>query len=212
VNREPYELDPRMFDGALPSYANINSLRVAGGLGPIPRIVAENMEIYARRVPVEDALKRIDTIHKPYHATLRRLIARTHVKFGFGVLVDCHSMPGNIRIAGSTMRPDFILGDRYGTSPSAELSRAAMQILEEMGFNAVRNRPYAGGFITEHYGAPGSGVHALQIEINRALYMDETTLEPNAGFTALQQVISAAMAECFARWSGWLGDWRQAAE
>jgi len=148
VNREPYELDPRMFDGLLPPYANINSLRVAGGLGTIPRIVAENMEIYARRLPVQEGLDRIESVYKPYHAALRRLIARTHVQFGFGVLIDCHSMPGNVRVAGTNARPDFIIGDRYGTSASAELSRAAVAIFEEMGFTAIRNKPYAGGFIT----------------------------------------------------------------
>src|ERR1700754_2322805 len=105
VNREPYELDPRMFDGLLPPYANVNSLRVAGGLGTIPRIVAENMEIYARRLPVQEGLDRVETVYKPYHAALRRLIARTHVEFGFGVLIDCHSMPGNVRVAGSNARP-----------------------------------------------------------------------------------------------------------
>lgn len=191
VNREPYELDPRMFDGVLPPFANINSLRVAGGLGTIPRIVAENMEIYKRRVPVQEALDRIELIYKPYHATLRRLIARTHVQFGFGVLIDCHSMPGNIRITGSNVRPDFIIGDRYGTSASAELSRAAIHFLEEMGFAAIRNKPYAGGFITEHYGRPARGLHALQIEINRAIYVDEVTLEKRPDFHAVANAMTS---------------------
>jgi N-formylglutamate deformylase len=195
VNREPYELDPRMFEGPLPPYANINSIRVAGGLGTIPRIVAENMEIYARRMPVEDAMRRIDMIYKPYHAALRRLIARTHVQFGFGVLIDCHSMPGNIRIAGSGMHPDFIIGDRYGTSASAELSRAAIRILEELGFTAVRNKPYAGGFITEHYGRPARGLHALQIEINRSLYVDEATLEKRQDFKVVAGAITDFMQQ-----------------
>jgi N-formylglutamate amidohydrolase len=170
------------------------------------------MEIYARRVPVEDALRRIDTIYKPYHATLRRLIARTHVKFGFGVLVDCHSMPGNIRIAGSNMRPDFILGDRYGTSASAELSRAAMQILEELGFNAVRNKPYAGGFITEHYGRPSRGLHALQIEVNRSLYVDETTLEKRPDFDKVAAGITLFMKRMAEHVESYAGDPALAAE
>ncbi|MEZ2128346.1 MULTISPECIES: N-formylglutamate amidohydrolase [unclassified Sinorhizobium] len=191
VNREPYELDPRMFDGVLPPFANINSLRVAGGLGTIPRIVAENMEIYMRRVPVQEALDRIELIYKPYHATLRRLIARTHVQFGFGVLIDCHSMPGNIRITGSNVRPDFIIGDRYGTSASAELSRAAIHFLEEMGFAAIRNKPYAGGFITEHYGRPARGLHALQIEINRAIYVDEVTLQKRPDFHTVANAMTS---------------------
>ncbi|MBY5650888.1 N-formylglutamate amidohydrolase [Rhizobium leguminosarum] len=195
VNREPYELDPRMFDGLLPPYANVNSLRVAGGLGTIPRIVAENMEIYARRLPVQEGLDRVEAVYKPYHAALRRLIARTHVKFGFGVLIDCHSMPGNVRVAGSTARPDFIIGDRYGTSASAELSRAAIAILEEMGFAAIRNKPYAGGFITEHYGRPSRGLHALQIEVNRAIYVDELTLEKRDDFAAVADAVADFMQQ-----------------
>lgn len=195
VNREPYELDPRMFEDALPSYANIGSMRVAGGLGTVPRIVAENMEIYARRMPVSDALERIEMLYKPYHACLRRLIARTHAQFGLSILIDCHSMPGNIRVAGSDARPDFIIGDRYGTSASGELSRAALHILEDMGFNAVRNKPYAGGFITEHYGRPVRGLHALQIEINRALYVNEATLEKRPEFDLIAGAISAFMRQ-----------------
>jgi len=185
VNREPYELDPKMFAGPLPPFANISSLRVAGGLGTIPRIVAENMEIYRRRLTVEEGLSRIEEIYKPYHAALRRLIARTHARFGFSILIDCHSMPGNIRVSGSEVRPDIIIGDRYGTSASAELSRAAIGFLTDRGFSALRNKPYAGGFITEHYGRPVRGLHALQIEINRALYMDEVTLEKNSDFEAV---------------------------
>jgi N-formylglutamate amidohydrolase len=195
VNREPYELDPRMFDGPLPPHANISSLRVAGGLGTVPRLVAENMEIYARRFPVEEALTRIEDIYKPYHACLRRLIARTHVQFGLSVLIDCHSMPGNIRVAGSSQRPDFIIGDRYGTSASAELSRTAVGLLEDLGFSVARNKPYAGGFITEHYGRPARGLHALQVEINRGLYVDETTLRKKSGFVELAQAIAMFVSQ-----------------
>ncbi|KAB1087948.1 N-formylglutamate amidohydrolase [Neorhizobium galegae] len=195
VNREPYELDPRMFDGPLPPFVNIGSMRVAGGLGTIPRIVAENMEIYRRRLPVDEAMSRIETIYKPYHACLRKLIARTHARFGLAILIDCHSMPGNIRLSGSDVRPDFIIGDRYGTSASAELSRAAMQFLEGMGFSAVRNKPYAGGFITEHYGRPVRGLHALQIEINRALYVDEMTLARRPEFPVIAAALSTFMRQ-----------------
>ncbi|MCP8894261.1 N-formylglutamate amidohydrolase [Shinella daejeonensis] len=195
VNREPYELDPRMFDGSLPSYANIGSMRVAGGLGTVPRVVAENMEIYRHRLPVEEALERIETVYKPYHACLRQLLVRTHVAFGLAVLIDCHSMPGNIRVSGSGLRPDFIIGDRYGTSASAELSLTAMRLLEDMGFCVVRNKPYAGGFITEHYGRPAKGLHALQIEVNRSLYVDETTLVRKPDFPVLQAAISAFLKD-----------------
>lgn len=212
VNREPYELDPRMFDGPLPPFVNIGSMRVAGGLGTIPRIVAENMEIYRRRLSVNEAMSRIETIYKPYHACLRRLIARTHARFGSAILIDCHSMPGNIRLSGSDLRPDFIIGDRYGTSASAELSRAALHFLDGMGFVAVRNKPYAGGFITEHYGRPVRGLHALQIEINRSLYVDEVTLKKRAEFPLIAAALSTFMEQMAEFAADFAADKRLAAE
>ncbi|CAN7231635.1 N-formylglutamate amidohydrolase [Pararhizobium sp. LjRoot235] len=212
VNREPYELDPRMFDGALPPHANISSMRVAGGLGTVPRLVAENMEIYRGRFPVAEALERIETIYKPYHACLRRLIARTHVQFGLAVLIDCHSMPGNIRLAGTGQRPDFIIGDRYGTSASADLSRAAVSMLEDLGFSVARNKPYAGGFITEHYGRPARGLHALQIEINRGLYVDEATLQKKKDFAMLAHAIGVFLGGLAAHVDKYAGNSSLAAE
>lgn len=212
VNREPYELDPRMFEGRLPAFANTRSMRVAGGLGTIPRIVGDAHEIYFGRIPVEEALSRIDGLYRPYHAGLRGLVQRTQSAFGTCILVDAHSMPSNGLDRDGVAKSDVILGDRFGTSAAGYIIDIAEEAFRQLGLTVTRNRPYAGGFITEHYGAPASGVHALQIEINRALYMNETTLEPHVGFTALQQAISSAMAECFARWSGWLDDWREAAE
>lgn len=212
ANREPYELDPRMFEGRLPGFANTRSLRVAGGLGTIPRIVGESYEIYSGRIPVESALSRIEALYRPYHAGLRHLVNRTQASFGSCILVDAHSMPSAGLDRDGTAKADIILGDRFGTSAASFVVDAAEQAFARAGLTVTRNRPYAGGFITEHYGAPGSGVHALQIEVSRGLYMNEATLEPSSGFAALQQVISSAMAECFARWSGWSDDWRQAAE
>jgi N-formylglutamate amidohydrolase len=185
VNREPYELDPRMFDGTVPKFVNSNSMRVAGGLGTIPRLVAENMEIYNRRLPIDDALARIEALYRPYHDGLRRLLVKTHSLFGYGVLVDCHSMPANAQ-TGNKNRPDFVIGDRYGTSATETLSQLTIGILQDLGYSVSRNKPYAGGFITEHYGRPGRGLHAIQIEINRGLYVDEKTLEKTAEFDALQ--------------------------
>lgn len=185
VNREPYELDPRMFRDALPGFANIASLRVAGGLGTIPRIVADNMEIYRDRLDVSEALERIDRLYRPYHACLRKLMAATHVRFGHAVLIDCHSMPDNVRVGSSGMRPDFIIGDRYGTSASGDLTALACSILSGMGYHVLRNKPYAGGFITEHYGRPGKGLHALQIEINRGLYAEEQAYAKNRHFDSV---------------------------
>jgi N-formylglutamate amidohydrolase len=185
VNREPYELDPKMFDGTLPSYANVRSIRVAGGLGTIARIVSESEEIYSGPLPVEEGLARIDGVYKPYHRALRDLVIATHAAFGFAVLIDCHSMPSSIRGSGGRVRPDIVLGDRYGTSCAGELTDVVAHGLTRLGYSVSRNKPYAGGFITEHYGQPTRGLHAMQIEINRCLYMDETGFEKTAGFARL---------------------------
>lgn len=182
VNREPYELDPRMFEGRLPAYANIRSMRVAGGLGTVPRIVADGHEIYRGRLKVEDALHRIDGLYKPYHRALRGLVARTADLFGHAVLIDCHSMPSSSLGREEADKADVVLGDRYGTSCTGLLTDLVDAAFRGLGYAVVRNKPYAGGFITEHYGAPALGRHTLQIEINRALYMDERALRPSAGF------------------------------
>ena len=212
VNREPYELDPRMFEGRVPPFANTRSMRVAGGLGTIPRIVGDGQEIYFGRIPIQEGLARIDELYRPYHAGLRSLVQRTQGVFGTCILVDAHSMPSAGLDRDGLAKSDIILGDRFGTSASGYIIDIAEQAFTRLGFSVTRNRPYAGGFITEHYGAPGAGVHALQIEVNRALYMNEATLEPHAGFDAVEQAIAGVMADCFARWSGWLDEWREAAE
>jgi N-formylglutamate amidohydrolase len=201
LNREPYELDPRMFDSALPHFANTRSLRVAGGLGTIARIVSEGQEIYARKLSVEEAMARIDTLYKPWHHALRALLRRAHRRFGTAVLIDCHSMPSWIG-AGTQKQEridaDFVLGDRYGTSCGAAFVDLVERHLRGCGYHVQRNKPYAGGFITEHYGRPGTGFHALQIEINRALYMDEQTLEPKASFDAIADDLSRMTARLMA--------------
>src|SRR3984885_1839609 len=121
VNREPYELDPRMFDGRLPSFANPRSMRVAGGLGTIPRVAGDGQEIYRERLSVDNALARIEALYKPYHRALRRLINKTHQAFGTVVVVDCHSMPSIGVSRDEPRRPDVVIGDRYGTSCAALL-------------------------------------------------------------------------------------------
>jgi len=195
VNREPYELDARMFDGRLPGYANTRSMRVAGGLGTIPRLVADGHEIYARKLSVGEGLARIDMLYKPYHRTLRRLIERTHARFGAAVLIDCHSMPSSSLAREEMGVADIVLGDRYGTSCAAFLTDRVEEALRRRGYGVARNKPYAGGFITEHYGEPAARRHALQIEINRALYMDERTLDRRPGFEALARDLIEALGE-----------------
>jgi N-formylglutamate amidohydrolase len=182
VNREPYELDPRMFSGRLPSFANTRSMRVAGGLGTIPRVVGDGQDIYRERIAVDDALARIETLYKPYHRALRRLINKVHQMFGTVVVVDCHSMPSVGVSRDEPRRPDVVIGDRYGTSCAPLLPDRVEETLSGLGYSLGRNKPYAGGFITEHYGNPASGLHAVQLELNRAIYMDERRRERGPRF------------------------------
>ena len=187
LNREPFELDPRLFEGPLPQFANTRSLRVAAGLGTVPRVVADAREIYPGRLPVSEALRRIERVYRPYHDALRRLMERARSRFGVAILVDCHSMPSasarEPAVAGRDRRRiDFVIGDRYGASASRALVDGVETRLSERGYAVQRNRPYAGGFITEHFGRPAAGWHALQIEISRSLYMDEATLTKKPEF------------------------------
>ncbi len=189
VNREPYELDQKLFDEKIPPFSNRHSVRVACGLGTIARVVAESREIYHRPPSLDEAMGRIDTFYRPYHAALRRLLARTHVKFGYSVLVDCHSMPSTMIKKKGRTGPDIIIGDRYGKSCAPELGQAVCEIFQDLGMNISRNKPYAGGFITEHYGRPLRGLHAVQVEINRGLYMDEKQLTLTSGFDEVRDII-----------------------
>ncbi|WP_442753567.1 N-formylglutamate amidohydrolase [Methylocystis sp. JAN1] len=200
LNREPYELDPKLFDGPLPSFANTRSLRVAAGLGTIPRVVADAREIYAGRVSLEEALRRIEALYKPYHEALRGLMERAQRRFGFAVLVDCHSMPStsarepSVAARAEKKRIDFVVGDRYGASAAPGVVGGVEERLRARGYNVQRNRPYAGGFITEHFGRPAAGWHALQIEVSRGLYMDEATLEKSARFQAVVADLTEVVA------------------
>jgi N-formylglutamate amidohydrolase len=170
VNREPYELDPQMFDGRLPDFANTRSLRVAAGLGAIPRVVGDAQPIYRGPIPVAEGLARIAALHRPYHARLAALVERARDRFGFAILLDCHSMPSSSVDGGGC---DIVLGDRFGSSAAGWVLDTLEQTLRDSGLGVRRNKPYAGGYITERHGAPTQGRHAVQIEINRALYMDE---------------------------------------
>jgi N-formylglutamate amidohydrolase len=212
VNREPYELDPRMFDGRLPPQANTRSMRVAGGLGTIPRIVADGHEIYRRRLPVDEALRRIETLYRPYHRALDALLGRSLARFGEVVLIDCHSMPSTSLGRDEGGRAEIVLGDRYGTSCSPALTGAIESAFRSRGFGVVRNKPYAGGFITEHHGAPAFRRHALQIEINRSLYMDERTLAPTENFGRIAAQLVDIFGQVMAELSLGNEPWLMAAE
>jgi N-formylglutamate amidohydrolase len=186
VNREPYELDPELFDDPLPDYANTQSVRVVGGLGTIARIVADGEEIYRSRMAVDHALERIERLYFPFHEALGALIDKTREQFGYAILIDCHSMPSALMAQSSGPRPDFVIGDRFGAACDPRLTRFLKDALSGEGYDVHLNRPYAGGYITEHYGRPYRGVQAVQIEINRALYLDELAFKPSGGFHRLR--------------------------
>ncbi|MDB5445303.1 MAG: formiminoglutamase [Phenylobacterium sp.] len=204
VNREPFELDPAMFVDELPAFARARTARVAAGLGAIARVVSEGQEIYARKLTFAEARARIEQAHRPYHAALERLIDEAHATHGFAILIDWHSMPSAAARAGGRDRAsDFVLGDRFGAACAGLLTQRVERELEAMGYRVARNTPYAGGYTTEHYGRPARRTHALQIEINRALYLDEASLDPTAGFDRLKADLEAlARALAAADWSG----------
>jgi N-formylglutamate amidohydrolase len=187
-NREALELDPQMFEDELPSEANTDSPRVAAGLGMIARVIASGEEIYGRKLPVAEALRRIERYYRPYHAMLSELIGETKRRFGLCVLIDCHSMPsvgGPMERDAGRGRVDIVLGDCRGTACAPALTERVEMALRQMGYGVARNNPYSGGYVTQFYGRPADKVHALQIEINRALYMDEASLTRAPGLARL---------------------------
>ena len=188
VNRSRDELDPRMFADNLPAAADTRSNRVIAGLGVIPRIVADGKDIYARKLRLADAEKRLKACYDPYHEALGRLIDGAIAGFGCAVVIDCHSMPST---GGAPLRPgersiDMVLGDRFGVSCAPAITELADATLSELGYEVTRNAPYAGGFVASSYGRPASGVHVLQIEINRALYLDEQRIARTDAFDRLR--------------------------
>lgn len=188
ANREPFELDPAMFEDSLPDYVNTSSPRVAGGLGTIARVVTNGTDIYKGKLRFPEALRRIDTLYRPYHRALERLVEATRERFGVCVLIDCHSMPsigGPMDRDAGSQRVDFVLGDRHGRTCAPSLTDLVDETLRGRGYRVARNAPYAGGFTTGHYGQPDAGVQTLQIEVNRALYMDEQRVERSAGLSNL---------------------------
>ena len=204
LNREPWELDPTMFSDDLPAFARARSARVAAGLGAIARVAAEGREIYARKLTFAEARARVETTHQPYHAALSGLLEQAKAAHGMAVLIDWHSMPEAAARTAVTPRHgkgcDIVLGDRFGASCTRKLTDLVERELEAMGYRVARNAPYAGGYTTEHYGKPLERTHALQIEISRALYMDEKTLEPKEGLAKLTADVAVLTQVLAERW------------
>jgi N-formylglutamate deformylase len=197
ANRAPGELDPLMFDAPVAAVGP-RTPRVAAGLGVIPRIVRDGLEIYGARLPAAEAGFRIARFYRPYHEALARLVAEARAQFGVAVVIDCHSMPPPTR--GS----DVVIGDCYGEAAAGDLILHVQRSLAELGFQVVRNAPYAGGYTTALYGKPAERIHAIQIEISRALYLDELRMEKTAGFAACK----ARLMRFAARLVDTAGSWR----
>lgn len=195
VNREAYEWDPVLFDGPLPDQANPGSMRVRHGLGTLARVAAGGEAIYEGRLPLAEGEARLADFYWPYHQALAGLIGETRDLFGLCVLIDCHSMP---EVSGTGNGPgnaaDIVLGDCHGSAAAPELVAALEARLKTAGFRVVRNRPYAGGHTTRHYGRPGRKVHAVQVEVARPLYMDPATLEPRPAFAHAAPLAEALVA------------------
>ena len=190
LNRAPYELDPAMFHEELPRSAQghpvVNTARAAAGLGSIARVVGDGQEIYRDKLSFQEARTRIEAVHAPWHRALEQEMERTRARFGRALLVDWHSMPSGA--AGPGRRaPDVVLGDRHGASCAPAVVRWLERELEARGYLVARNAPYAGGYTAARYGRPVEGLHAVQIEINRGLYLDERTLALSSGFAPLQR-------------------------
>jgi N-formylglutamate amidohydrolase len=204
LNRDPWELDPAMFEDELPPHIQGRTARVAAGLGAIAKLAGEGQKIYGRKLRFAEAEARIRTAHRPYHDALTRLIGEAHAAHGMAILIDWHSMPSAAARTVVTPRHgkgcDMVLGDRFGAACAPGLTRLVEKALEEMGHRVVRNAPYAGGYTTEFYGRPARRIHALQIEIDRALYLDEKTQAPTEGLERLKEDV-ARLTEALA--AGW---------
>ena len=195
VNRARDELDPRMFADSLPRSADTRSSRVIAGLGVIPRIVADGHDIYDRKLYFLDARRRLAACYDPYHQALSNLIEQARRLFGCAIVIDCHSMPS---AGGAPMRPgepriDFVLGDRFGSSCAPLVTALAEETMIGLNYEVARNTPYAGGYVASSYGRPKAGVHVLQIEINRALYLDERRIARTEGFEGLRRNLLVLM-------------------
>jgi N-formylglutamate deformylase len=195
LNRAPDDLDPALIAGASRRFLNP---RIAAGLGVIPRVVAEGRPILDGKLPLAEAQRRIAAYYHPYHARLRRLLEESRAAFGLAILFDCHSMPHDALAAAPAVwgrRPDLVLGDRFGAACDRWLIDAAAEIFTAADFVVARNAPFAGGYITQTYGRPAAGLHALQIEVDRALYLDEARVEKRPDFDAVRARVTAAIAD-----------------
>ncbi|SHH40194.1 N-formylglutamate amidohydrolase [Cognatishimia maritima] len=194
-NRSADELDPALIAGIRWSG---NNPRVASGLGVIPRVVSNARPIYRGKLSVAEAESRLHAYWHPYHNALQALLDDSRRLFGRAILVDCHSMPHealeHVRTK-SGKRPEIVLGDRFGASADGDIVDMIEAAFESAGFVVSRNAPFAGAFVTQHYGRPSRRQHAIQVEIDRALYMDERRIAPNAQFDTFRDVLNGVISQ-----------------
>ena len=195
LNRGPEEIDPLVVSCAPPVAL---SPRIMAGLGVIPRVVSGGRAIYRGKLPRAQAEARLRDWWHPWHQTLAGLIEDTRTRFGEAVLIDCHSMPHeaiDLQPRPGCDKPQIVLGDRFGAAASRDIVDRIATAFEAAGLRVSRNMPFAGAYITQAYGRPSRRVHAVQIEIDRRLYMDETRIEPHSGFSSFRQLITGVLAE-----------------
>lgn len=202
LNRAADELDPAVIEGIDRAPHNP---RVSSGLGVIPRVVAGGRAIYRGKLPRKEAESRILRVWHPYHATLKTLLDESLAQFGEAVLIDCHSMPHEAIEAHSRPghpRPDVVLGDRFGAAASRHVVDRIESAFAAAGLRTARNAPFAGAYIAQAYGRPSRNQHVVQIEIDRALYMDEARIEPRADFLQFQRLVTRVIADVTAPQAG----------
>ncbi|MEA3064133.1 MAG: hypothetical protein QOJ27_568 [Sphingomonadales bacterium] len=187
LNRDERELDPAMVLPRPPADSTVESPRTRGGLGLIPARIAGSGAIWRQRIAAAEVARRIDRIHRPYHEAIDAELAAAKARFGIAVLLDCHSMPP--RGAGGEAK--VVLGDRHGGSMAEALVAAAESAARDAGFRVARNAPYAGGHITERHGRPARGIHALQLELDRSLYLAPDLRTTGPGFDRVARLIAA---------------------
>lgn len=195
LNRSAEELDPALIEGVSRQPHNP---RVASGLGVIPRVVSNGRTILRGKIPLAEARARLAGHWRPYHDRLEALIAEQMALFGEAIVIDCHSMPHEAiegHFSGYGPRPEVILGDRFGASAAAPVMDRVEAAFVRAGLRVARNAPFAGAYITQHYGRPSRRQHVIQVEIDRALYMNERTVSPNAGFIALRETLVGVIEE-----------------
>lgn len=193
LNRDPVDLDPALIDGAADGSI---SARTAAGYGVIPRLTGDGGPLYDRRLTLDEARDRIARTHAPYHQALTDGMEAARARHGEAVLVDWHSMPARAtQGAGGARGPDVVLGDRHGSSCSAELTRRLRRAFEALGWRVALNQPYAGGWTTQRWGRPAEGFHAIQIELNRALYFDETARAPGPGWPRTEKGVARVIGQ-----------------